>query len=146
MTTLTIEAFRPLFEHHLPAQLDPTVFTHDHGQWQDDYRQEVPALLDPDKDRFVTLAEIDGTIAGYAGWNITDGDSGQLDHVAVHPSMHRRGVGSAVCRAALDELAARGVTVVHVGTGGDDFHAPARALYESLGFGGYPVVDYTLSL
>ena len=33
--------------------------------------------------------------------------------------------------------------MVHVGTGGDPFHASARRLYESLGFYGYPVVDYT---
>lgn len=38
------------------------------------------------------------------------------------------------------------VTVVHVGTGGDDFHAPARGLYEALGFSGLPVVDYTQAL
>lgn len=43
-------------------------------------------------------------------------------------------------------MRARGVAVVHVGTGGDVFHAPARALYESLGFSAYPVVDYTCSL
>jgi hypothetical protein len=46
----------------------------------------------------------------------------------------------------LDELRRRQVTVVHIGTGGDAFHAPARRLYESLGFTGYPVVDYTRAL
>jgi ribosomal protein S18 acetylase RimI-like enzyme len=55
-------------------------------------------------------------------------------------------VGTAVCRAALDRLTQRGVTVVHVGTGGDPFHASARRLYESLGFYGYPVLDYTRAL
>lgn len=81
LTNLTIDAFRPLFEEHLPLEIGRTVFTHDHGHWQDDYRRQIPGLLEPDKDRFVTLAE-DGTgILGYVGWNITDGDSGSLDHV-----------------------------------------------------------------
>ena len=38
------------------------------------------------------------------------------------------------------------VTVVYVGTSGDRFHAPARALDESLGFSGLPVVDYARAL
>ncbi len=66
--------------------------------------------------------------------------------VAVHLQARRRGVGSAVCRPALTQLKERGVTVVHIGTGGDAFHAPARRLYESLGFNGYPVMDYTRAI
>lgn len=146
LVTLTIEAFRPLFEHHLPAQLDPTVVAHDHGRWADDYRQEVPDLLDPEHGRFVTLAEDDGRIVGYVGWHVTRGDSGRLQMVAVHPDARGRGVGAALCRSAVNRLRERGVAVVHVGTGGDDFHAPARRLYESLGFTAYPVVDYSLAL
>lgn len=30
-----------------------------------------------------------------------------------------------------------------IGTGGDAFHAPARALYEALGFTPFPLVSYT---
>ena len=72
--------------------------------------------------------------------------AGRLQMVAVHPDARRRGVGTAVCRAALDRLRHRGVSVVHVGTGGDPFHASARRLYESLGFTAYQVVDYTRSI
>ena len=45
---LTIAAFQPLFEADLPAVLDPRVFAHDHGRWEDGYRREVPRLQDPD--------------------------------------------------------------------------------------------------
>ena len=38
------------------------------------------------------------------------------------------------------------VKVVVLGTGGDDFHAPARALYESLGFHLVPVAVYMRGL
>jgi ribosomal protein S18 acetylase RimI-like enzyme len=146
---LTIDAFRPLFEAALPALLDATVFAHDHGTWADDYRREVPTLHDPEADRFIVLAEEPtdaDRLLGYVGWQVNADGSGRLQMVAVHPDARRRGIGGAVCRAALDRLRRRGVTVVHIGTGGDPFHAPARRLYESLGFTGYPVVDYTRSL
>lgn len=44
---LTIEAFRPLFEEHLPAQLSSAVFDHDHGHWEADYRQGGPGFARP---------------------------------------------------------------------------------------------------
>lgn len=143
---LTIEAFRPLFETHLPGAVDPRVFAHDHGRWEDDYRREVPDLHNPSADRFITLAEDAGRILGYVGWHVNPGASGRLEMVAVHPDARRRGVGYTVCQAALARLKDRGVTVVHIGTGGDAFHAPARRLYEGLGFAGYPVVDYTRAI
>ncbi|MFZ2013572.1 MAG: GNAT family N-acetyltransferase [Nocardioides sp.] len=146
LIALTIETFRPLFEQHLPGQLASEVFTHDHGDWEGDYRQEVPTFFDADNDRFVTLAEEAARIVGYVGWNITNGDSGRLEMVAVSPSAQHQGVGTALCHEVLDRLRSRGVMVVHVGTGGDMFHAPARRLYEALGFTGYPVVDYTRAL
>jgi len=146
---LTIAAFRPLFEDHLPHMLDPQVYAHDHERWEDTYRTEVPLLHDPDTGRFVTLAEdseADGGFLGYVGWQVKPDGSGRLEMVAVHPRARRQGVAAAVCRAALAQLKERGVSVVHVGTGGDGFHAPARALYQSLGFTGYPVVDYTRAI
>jgi ribosomal protein S18 acetylase RimI-like enzyme len=143
---LTIETFRPLFEEHLPAQLTPKVFTHDHGDWEGAYRKEVPTFSDPDNDRFITVAEERGQLLGYVGWNITDGSSGRLEMVAVRPVAQRRGVGTSLCRDVVERLRFRGVAVVHIGTGGDAFHAPARRLYESLGFTGYPVMDYSRAL
>lgn len=146
LVDLTIEAFRPLFEIDLPTLLDPAVFAHDHGNWSDDYRRMLPTLHDPDADRHIVLAEdaVDiGPPLGYVGWQVNTDGSGRLEMVAVHPAARRRGVGTAICRAALERLRQRGVTVVHVGTGGDPFHASARGLYESLGFNAYPVVDYT---
>jgi hypothetical protein len=36
----------------------------------------------------------------------------------------------------------RGMDIAAVGTGGDPGHAPARALYEELGYTALPVVRY----
>ena len=149
LVDLTIEAFRPLFEVDLPNLLDPAVFAHDHGTWADDYRRDVPTFHDPKANRFIVLAEEtagDGSPLGYVGWQVNPDGSGRLEMVAVHPAARRRGVGTAICREALERLRQRGVTVVHVGTGGDPFHASARRLYESLGFNAYLVVDYTRAI
>lgn len=43
-------------------------------------------------------------------------------------------------------MRAAGVQVVELGTGGDEFHAPARRLYESLGFSLVPVAVYLRAL
>ena len=40
----------------------------------------------------------------------------------------------------MTEMRARGVPLAVIGTGGDDGHAPARALYERHGFTGLPLV------
>lgn len=143
---LTIETFRALFEDDLPDLISPDVFAHDHADWKNDYRREVPTLHDPDRNKFVIIAEDEGHILGYLGWNLDPSGSGRLEMVAVHPRAQRRGVATALCRQAVDELGRHGAAVVHIGTGGDSFHAPARRLYESLGFIGYPVVDYTKAL
>jgi hypothetical protein len=38
------------------------------------------------------------------------------------------------------------VEVVQIGTGGDPFHAPARALYQRLGFTEVPVAVYLATI
>nr|WP_268239209.1 GNAT family N-acetyltransferase [Microlunatus endophyticus] len=110
------------------------------------HRAEVPSLFAPEKDRFITLAEEGSELLGYVGWNITAQTSGRLEMVAVHPDARRRGVARALCQSVIARLKERGVVVVHIGTGGDTFHAPARVLYESLGFIGHPTVDYARAL
>lgn len=53
---------------------------------------------------------------------------------SVLPGHRRDHVGTALRQHAFDDMAGGAVEVVTIGTGGtDSFHAPARALYESLG-------------
>ena len=61
-------------------------------------------------------------------------DHGLIYLLAVRSPYRRDHVGQRLCRHAIDAMQAGGVRVVEVGTGGDDFHVGARALYESLGF------------
>jgi len=46
---------------------------------------------------------------------------------------------------AIQRLRDRGLELINVGTGGDPGHAPARALYEAVGFTGVPLVNYYLA-
>jgi hypothetical protein len=43
---------------------------------------------------------------------------------------------------SLDHMRERGMDIAAVGTGGDPGHAPARAIYEALGFTALPGVRY----
>lgn len=63
-------------------------------------------------------------ILGAAAWS-----EAEIDRLVVAPHAHRRGIGRALVDAMLESIVAQRV---HVATGRDN--APARRLYESIGF------------
>lgn len=73
-----------------------------------DTREALAALLGRDPGALI-LAEDDGVLIGsvIAGW---DGWRFHLYRLAVHPAYRRRGIGSALLRAAEDKARALGVT------------------------------------
>jgi ribosomal protein S18 acetylase RimI-like enzyme len=132
---LTVETFRPLFEGHVRPLYGDDLFRLHHGQWEQDYRDELPTLHDPAAGRWAAVAETDSTLAGLVAWRIREKpDHGLVDLLAVSAAHRRQGWGHRLCAHALEEMTKRGVQVVEIGTGQDAFHAPARALYSSLGF------------
>jgi ribosomal protein S18 acetylase RimI-like enzyme len=140
---LTIETFRPFYEDYVHPLLGDDVFRHQHGHWEQDYREEVPTLHDPSSGRHVAVAEVDGSLAGYVAWRPDARPrSGQISLLAVSPAYRRASVGRALCEHALAAMKADGIEVVGIGTGDDAFHAGARALYESLGFTKIPIAGY----
>ena len=133
---LTIATFGPFFEHHFRPLAGETIFRHQHGRWADDYRAQVPALHDPAASKYVAVAETsDGAVAGYVAWTVDPARRhGDVVILAVAAAHRRDHIGTALCEHAFDDMTGQGVEVVTIGTGGtDSFHAPARALYESLG-------------
>jgi ribosomal protein S18 acetylase RimI-like enzyme len=140
---LTIDTFGPFYEDAFRPAVSEAIFRHQHGNWREDYRAEVPTLHDPDQDKFVAVADHDGAIAGYVGWKVEEAKRhGEVYIVAVAADHRRRGLGTALCEHAFAQMRARGVEVVGIGTGGDAFHAPARALYERLGCTYFPAAIY----
>jgi len=77
----------------------------------------------------------DGTFAAYVlCWYDDANRVGEFEPVGTHPRYRRLGLGAAVCAFALRRLEEVGATKAIVYAGGRDEDAPARALYESLGF------------
>lgn len=148
LVDLTIEVFGPFYEQSFRTMVPSDVYEHQHGQWADDYRASVPKLHDPEQGKHVAVAEsIDGLLAAYVGWHIDlEGRHGQIDPLAVRETHRRSGLGRALCEHAMSAMRAHPLEVVSLGTGGDWFHAPARALYESMGFYPVPVVYYLRAL
>ena len=145
---LTIEVFGVFYEQSFRAMVSPTVFEHQHGSWADDYRRDVPALHDPEHDKHIAIAQDDANgIVGFVAWSVDRGRRhGDIDMLAVCASARQHGTGRALCEHAMAAMRAADIEVVGVGTGGDWFHAPARALYESLGFSLVPVAVYLRDL
>lgn len=143
LTALTIETFRPFYEDSFRPLVGEAIFANQHGDWRADYRRQVAELHDPDRHRYVAVAEIDDAIAGYVAWTVDPARrNGSITHLAVAAEHRRRHAGTALCEHAFGELRAAGAEVVEIGTGGDPFHAPARALYERLGCTRLPVAVY----
>ncbi|MBT3152789.1 GNAT family N-acetyltransferase [Streptomyces sp. CHD11] len=143
LTELTIETFRPFYEDSFRPLVGETVFHNQHGDWRDDYRRQVAGLHDPDRHAYVAVAEDRGDIAGYVAWSVDPARrNGSVTLLAVAAGHRRHHVGTALCEHAFAGMRALGAEVVEIGTGGDPFHAPARALYERLGCTPLPVAVY----
>jgi len=74
-----------------------------------------------------------------------DESLGVVEMIAVHPEHQRQGYARALMEFAIQRLRDQGLALINVGTGGDPGHAPARALYEAVGFTGVPLVSYYLA-
>lgn len=84
------------------------------------------------------LAVLGGTVVGVALTRRHFPASAELHLIAVHPTVHGRGVGSALVESIAADLAADGCRFLSVHTVGPSFdhepYARTRAFYERLGF------------
>ncbi|MDG4766166.1 GNAT family N-acetyltransferase [Solwaraspora sp. WMMD406] len=143
LTELTIDTFGPFYEGSFRPLVGEVVFANQHGRWRDDYVKQVAGLHDPAQHRFIAVAEIEGAIAGYVAWAVDPARrNASVTIIAVSAEHRRHGVGAALCEHAFGAMRELGAQVVEIGTGGDEFHAPARALYEALGCTPLPVAVY----
>ncbi len=140
---LTIETFGPFYEDHFRPVVGETVFAHQHGNWRDDYRKQISSLHDPTSHKYVVVAELDASIVGYVAWSVDlERRRGEIEIVAVSAEHRGRRIGTTLCEHAIADMRQRGARMLAVGTGGDPFHAPARAMYARLGCTHYPVAVY----
>lgn len=96
------------------------------------------------EDRDVFVAVADDRPVGFAAvaLNAFHERMGVVDIIAVDPGYQRRGIATQLMSRSIDHMRDRGMDIAAVGTGGDPGHAPARAVYETLGFTALPGVRY----
>jgi ribosomal protein S18 acetylase RimI-like enzyme len=141
---LTIATFGPFYEDSYRPTVGETVFANRHGSWRQDYSRHLAGIHDPDAGRHAAVAVADERTVGFVAWvSQPDTRHGEIDILAVEAGSRRLGAGHALAEHAIAAMKDDGAEMVTIGTGGDDFHAPARALYESLGFTPFPNIIYT---
>ena len=79
------------------------------------------------------VAEINGVICGFATYSV-EGAIGVLKDNAVRIGFQGLGIAGKLYDAVFEKLRQSGCSIVRVGTGLDDAHAPARRAYEKVGF------------
>jgi GNAT superfamily N-acetyltransferase len=115
-----------------------------HGEdWRQHHAAEMREILDSDSIR-TWVAEVEGKDVGFVAARVVDAARriGEVRIVGVDPAAQRQGIGRALIRHAEVWLQEQGMAVAFMGTGGDPGHAPARGLYELLGYRLFPSAQY----
>ncbi|WP_350274625.1 GNAT family N-acetyltransferase [Kribbella sp. HUAS MG21] len=141
---LTIDTFGPFYEESFRPLVGELIFTRQHGDWRGDYRRQLPGLHDPAAHKYVAVAEQnDDVLTGYVAWHLDPTRrQATVELLAVARAHRRSNIATALCEHAFAAMRSEGAQYVEIGTGGDGFHAPARAFYESLGCIQLPVAVY----
>lgn len=128
---ICLAAFTPIHAG-FEAALGPAIFAAEYGDWRAGYAATLEELA---RDGGLYVAEEAGAVVGFVHVTVDPGRGmGEIGLNAIDPPHQRRGVGRAMYRFALAELARLGARYATVGTGGDVAHAPARAAYAAVGF------------
>jgi ribosomal protein S18 acetylase RimI-like enzyme len=140
---LSLRAWAPVFGS-MRRVLGAAIFARLHQpEWKVVQAEAVrSACTSTERDVFVAIA--DARPVGFAAvaLNAYHERMGVVDMIAVDPDYQRRGIANALMRHSVEHMRACGMDIAAVGTGGDQGHGPARALYESLGYTALPGVRY----
>lgn len=100
------------------------------------------ACTTAERDVFVAVA--DARPVGFAAvaLNAFHERMGVVDMIAVDPDYQKRGIAKSLMEHSVEHMRTSGMDIAAVGTGGDEGHGPARALYASLGYTALPGVRY----
>jgi ribosomal protein S18 acetylase RimI-like enzyme len=147
VVAFSLEAWAPGFEG-IEGELGTDVFRLLFPDWRSAQAGAIEAVCRaPDND--VWVAVVDDRPVGFIAVKYVDEDAaraGEIEMIAVAPGCQRAGIAAGLIERALAEIKAAGVHLAVIGTSGDPGHAPARALYEKLGFHGFPHVRYYRTL
>jgi ribosomal protein S18 acetylase RimI-like enzyme len=118
--------------------------------WAAHHEGVVREVCDAQEATVVVAEGERGELVGFVAHRVhepSDGMStyGEIVLIAVDPDARSSGIGRALLDRAVADLRDGGVPVIMIQTGGDEAHAPARALYESAGFTRLPLAQYWLA-
>jgi ribosomal protein S18 acetylase RimI-like enzyme len=142
---LSVRAWRPVHES-MAEVLGPRINFLLYPDWAADQSRDVEAACRA-RNLQVWVAVVGAEVAGFVSVAFHDSPArGDIDMVAVDPGYQGHGLGTALVRFAVSRIAAAGVPLAEVGTGGDPGHAAARRVYEKAGFTALPLVRYYKAL
>jgi GNAT superfamily N-acetyltransferase len=122
--------------------MDVDVYRALYPDWRVNQQKAVEAVCTAE-DTKVWVAIEAGSPVGFVAVKLhAETSVGEIYMIAVDPDFQRRGIGAALTAFALDWLKDAGMSAAMVETGGDPGHAPARRLYEKVGFGLFPIARY----
>jgi ribosomal protein S18 acetylase RimI-like enzyme len=138
-----LEAWAPAFAG-IEAELGPETFRLLFPDWRSAQATAIEGVCRAAGNEIWVAVMDDGPV-GFVALRYVDEDAvraGEIEMVAVAPGHQRAGIGAALVELAVAEMRAAGVALAVIGTSGDPGHAPARALYERLGFHAFRHVRY----
>lgn len=139
----SLRAWAPVFEA-LRNVLGEAMFARLHNPaWTTVQAEAIRSSCTSDE-HDVLVAVVDGRPVGFAtvALNAFHEGMGVVDMIAVDPAYQQRGIARQLMNRCAEHMQANGMDIAAVGTGGDSGHAPARALYEALGYTPLPGVRY----
>jgi ribosomal protein S18 acetylase RimI-like enzyme len=138
---LSLRSWAPVFEA-IQQAMDVDVYRALSPDWRVNQHKAVEGVCTAE-DTKVWVAIEAGAPVGFVAVKLQSETSvGEISMIAVDPDFQPRGIGAALMAFALDWMKEAGMSVAMVETGGDSGHAPARRLYEKLGFGLFPIARY----
>jgi GNAT superfamily N-acetyltransferase len=142
---LSLRAWEPVFAA-VEELLGSELFVRLRGEWRASQAKEVRDVL-ADPDQRVWVAEHRGQAIGFVAATLhRESGVGEVYMIAVDPSVQGQGIGTGLTEVVTEWLRRSGMRVAMIETGGDRGHAPARRIYEKVGYTALPAVRYFKSL
>lgn len=150
VVALALRIWEPVFAS-VNGTVGPELAVLLHGEdWREHQAADTRRIITDTADGAHAWVAMDDAqrITGFSAAAVVDPGRaiGEVRIVGVAPEAQRSGIGADLTRTASAWLRDAGMRVAYISTGGDPGHAPARALYERLGYTLFPSAQYFLAL
>ena len=140
--TIAIAAWKPIYDLRF-EMMGAEFFDAFYLDWRRSKASEIRQSFES-ADSIVCVAEMSQELAGFVTCHLeTKKSVAELGNNAVHPDFQGAGIAGRMYEYVFNLLRGEGIQFVHVHTGEDPAHLPARRAYEKAGFSaGLPSVRY----